>query len=385
MKIRCGAYFDVIKKKKVNEADLIIENGKIADISPVKGSLNAKDLDLSREMLLPGFIDAHNHLCFDVGDEVKQTNEALGYQALVGAKNARLAVNSGVTTLRDAGEKDYVDFSVKRAIIEGLIAGPRLVVAGPGLMRTGGHMWFMGREADGESEIRKEVRKQLRAGVDYVKIFVSGGATSHYTDVLTPEMTQREIEVAVEEAHMAGRSIGAHTHGGLAATWAIEAGIDAIEHGCFLNDEQISKMRERGTFLVSTSGIQRAIRDCTDNPIFMRQKAEKSFSIYQKTIGTAIRQGVCIAIGNDTNHGCIAEEIEFLIKAGSCVEDALASATITGAVLCGLDDITGSIDIGKEADIVAVRADPMKQIETVQNPSWVIKSGQILKSPRGIV
>lgn len=328
MRIRCGAYFDVIKKKKVHGVDIVVENGVISEISPIKGALDANDLDLSGEMLLPGFTDAHNHLCFDVGDEVKQTNEVLGYQALIGAKNARLAVNSGVTTLRDAGEKDYVDFSVKRAIKEGLIIGPRLVVAGPGLMRTGGHMWFMGYEADGESEMRKGIRKQLRAGVDYVKIFISGGATSHYTDVLTPEMTQREIEVLIEEAHMAGKSIGAHTHGGIAATWAIEAGIDVIEHGCFLNDEQILKMRERDIFLVSTSGIQRAIRDCTANPQFMRQKAEKAYSNYLKTIGTAIKHGVRIAIGNDTNHGCIAEEIEFLIRAGYCAEDALASATI---------------------------------------------------------
>lgn len=144
MKIRCGWVLDLVTGEGKKDKDIIVKDGKIDEISNVEGVVGQGDVDLSELYILPGFVDAHNHLCFDVGDEIQQIGEHLGYQALVGAKNARAALLSGVTTVRDAGERGYVDFAVKRGINEGLIPGPRLLAAGPGIMRTGGHMWYMG-------------------------------------------------------------------------------------------------------------------------------------------------------------------------------------------------------------------------------------------------
>lgn len=383
MKIRCRAFFDVFEKQLIENAVIVVENGKICGIGTAKGfSAKEEDLNFPNKFILPGFVDAHNHLCFDVGDEVEQIGESLAYQALVGAKNARIAINSGVTLQRDAGEKGYTDFALKRAIMEGKIPGPRLYVAGPSLMRTGGHMWYMGEEVDGEDEVRKGVRRQLRSGVDFIKLFVSGGATSQHTGTLTPEMTKREIEVVIEEAHAAGKRVGAHTHGGIAATWAIEAGVDAVEHGCFFTEVQLNAMRDRGTYLVSTSGIQRAIRDFESNSSFMRSKAGVAYANYHNIIGKAIAMGLRIAIGNDTNHGCIAEEIEFLVKSGASVEDAICSATIVGTTLCERESITGSIEVGKEADLIVFDENPLEKIEVLRNPCWVFRAGNIMKSPR---
>ena len=383
MKIRCRAFFDVLEKQLVENAVIVVENGKICEIGTAKGfSAKEEDLDLADRFILPGFVDAHNHLCFDVGDEMAQIGEPLAYQALVGAKNARIAINSGVTLQRDAGEKGYTDFSLKRAIAEGKIAGPRLYVAGPSLMRTGGHMWYMGEEVDGEDEVRKGVRRQLRSGVDYIKVFVSGGATSQHTGTLTSEMTKREIEVVIEEAHTAGKRVGAHTHGGIAATWTIEAGVDAVEHGCFFTEAQLEAMRERGTYLVSTSGIQRAIRDFESNSPFMRSKAGAAYENYHSTIGKALAMGLRIAVGNDTNHGCIAEEIEFLVKSGAPIEDAICSATIVGATLCEQENVTGSIEVGKDADFVVFDDNPLEKTEVLREPSWVLRAGCVMKSPK---
>lgn len=381
MKIKCGAIINTSSGKIEREKDILITNGKIEKITESGKSDCPADIDLSQMYLLPGFVDAHNHLCFDVGDEVRQIGEHLGYQSLVAAKNARLALDSGVTTLRDAGEKGHVDFAVKRAIQEGLIPGPRIIVAGPGVMRTGGHMWYMGEESDGEAEVRKTVRRQLKAGVDFIKIFISGGATSQRTNTITPEMTKEEIEVMIYEAHAAGKKVGAHTHGGQAATWAIEAGVDSIEHGCFLTEQQLLMMKEHGTWLVVTSGIQRAIRDCSENPDFIRSKAASAYDNYISVARRAVELDLNIAVGNDTNHGCLSEEILFLEKAGMERRKALSAASLGGARLCGLDDIVGSIEAGKAADLIAFDENPLDASQCHLSPTWVIAAGKVVKSP----
>lgn len=380
-KIKCGMLLDPLSGTTKTDCELWIEDGKI--IKQTQNSMtNAdKEIDLSKCCILPGFVDAHNHLCFDIGDEVRQISEPLSYQALKAAKNAKIAINSGVTTLRDAGERSYVDFSVKRGIIEGLIPGPRLIVAGPGVMRTGGHMWYMGEEADGKDDVRKKIRRQLKAGVDFIKIFISGGATSQRTESTTPEMTQEEIDVAIYEAHTVGMSVGAHTHGGLAATWAIEAKVDSIEHGCFLTEDQLVRMKQQDIFLVVTSGVQRAISECKENSDFIREKARVAYENYINVVKRAIDLGLRLAIGNDTNHGCIAEEIVFLEKAGLSRLDALRIATYGGATLCGLDKTIGSLDVGKEADIIAFGSDPLTCNMKQLSPQWVFRSGTLLKTP----
>lgn len=383
MKVRCGSLFDISSGSFHKGMDIVVEEGRIVSVEDAHGT--SADWDFSEYFVLPGFTDSHNHLCFDVGDEVKQIGEPLGYQALVAAKNARTAVLSGVTTLRDAGEKDYVDFSVKRGIDEGLITGPRMIVAGPGIMRTGGHMWFMGEEADGETEVTRGVRRHLRAGVDYIKIFISGGATSHFTGTVTPEMTRSEINAMIYESHTAGKKVGAHTHGGDAATWAIEAGVDSIEHGCFLTKEQLKLMKEHGTVLVVTSGIQRAIRDCVTNSAFMREKAGGAYSNYMTIIREAYRLGIKMATGTDTNHGNIAEEAIFMSNAGVAFADIIEAMTINGANLCSLGNETGSIVRGKFADLIVFCKNPENDMSALFDPLWVFKSGKVLKNPNGIV
>lgn len=383
-KIRCGEMIDLVSGKRRQNVDLWLINGKIGKISEKIGRAAEEEIDLSRFYVIPGFVDAHNHLCLRVGGEAAPMMEALAYQVLLAVKHARFALLSGVTTLRDAGERGYVDLFVRRGIEEGIIPGPRLLVAGPGFLQSCGRLWFMGREAGGHIEVRKTVRKQLKAGIDFIRIFVSGAGAAFSAEKTVPGSSREEIEAAVYEARAAGRNIGVQTHGGEAATWAIEAGVDAVEHGCFLTEEQLLMMRECGTWLVVTSGIQRAIRDCAGNSAFMREKAGVAYANYLSVVRRAVELGISLAVGNDTNHGCIAEEIAFLERAGMERRAALLAATLGGASLCGIEEEIGTLDIGKEADLIAFERDPLTAAPRELVPAWVIRSGKVMKNPVGV-
>ena len=157
-----------------------------------------------------------------------------------------------------------------------------------------------------------------------------------------------------------------------------------MEHGCFLTEEQLLMMRECGTWLVVTSGIQRAIRDCAGNSAFMREKAGAAYANYLSVVRRAVELGINLAVGNDTNHGCIAEEIAFLEKAGMERRAALLAATLGGASLCGIEEEIGTLDIGKEADLIAFERDPLTAAPRELVPAWVIRSGKVMKNPVGV-
>jgi imidazolonepropionase-like amidohydrolase len=191
-------------------------------------------------------------LGLDLGDEHAQALEHDFRNVLRGVRNARRVLSAGITTLRSVGEKKHLEAHLRDAISEGWIPGPRMVICGQFIMRTGGHCWYLGVEADGPDGLRQAVREQIKNGADFIKLMVTGGSSTPGSIPTQSDYTDEEIQAAIEEAHRLGRPVAAHIGGGSGAKAAIEAGIDSIEHGVYLTDEDLSKMADKGIVLCAT-------------------------------------------------------------------------------------------------------------------------------------
>ncbi len=333
-------------------------------------------VDWTDYMVLPGLIDCHDHLGIDLGDERAQSYDHDAVITLRAVRNARHLLRSGITTLRDVGESRHLDVYWKRAISEGVVEGPRLLIAGEFIMRTGGHGWYGGLEADGEVAVRKAVREQVKWQSDLVKIMITGGVSTEGSSPTMSDYTREEIAAAVDEAHRLGRRIAAHVHGGDGATWAIEAGVDSIEHGVFLTREQLQMMAEKGTFLVVTYGVMKYAAESPGVPAYYREKAAAACQAYMDTLRAARECGVPVAIGGDTYHGDPTAEVQALLGAGYTLKQALAAATLEGARLCGISDLVGSIEVGKMCDLVAFRREDVFAGD-LRQVRGVVKAGKV--------
>ena len=224
-----------------------------------KGSGPAKTnghevIDLEGRSIAPGIIDCHVHLCLDGSadpcDPCRMILSAV--MTLKTARNAQLTLLAGVTTVRDMGAMNGVTLPIRNAVAEGIVPGPRILSSGRCICMTGGHGWPFGREADGEDEVRKAVREQIKAGVDVIKLMATGGVMTPGVDPGAAQFTYEELKAGVEEAHKAGRRTASHAQGNQGVKNALRAGIDSIEHGVFLDDEAIQLFLDRKTALIPT-------------------------------------------------------------------------------------------------------------------------------------
>lgn len=347
-------------------------------VSVSQGGVAPPDaVDLGDLCVLPGLIDCHDHLGLDPGDEKAQSLAPLPEICIRGVKNARKILDAGITTLRDVGERDFLDVHWKKAISEGVIPGPHMLISGRPIIRTGGHGWFLGREADGADEVRKAVREQLKAGVDFVKVMIGGGMTTENSQPTVPEMTREEILALVEEAHRAGKKVIAHIHGGAGADVAIDAGVDSIEHGVYLDGRQLEAMRDKGIFLVVTYGILQFYAESDDVPAFAKAKVRECIDRYGEVLKMARDVGTKVAVGADGFHGHPDVELAALCSAGFSTTEALRAVTTNAAELCGVDATTGTVEPGKRADIVAVAGNPLDDVASLRNVRFVCKAGEI--------
>ncbi|MFA7645094.1 MAG: amidohydrolase family protein [Thermovirgaceae bacterium] len=373
--LRCGVLFD--GNNVLKDTIIEISEGKIASIG--KEPLDKKGVwDLSDQTIIPGIIDCHDHLGLDPGDEREQSLAPTPWISLVGSANARKILGAGITTLRDVGEKDFIDVYWKKAITEGLIKGPNMLISGQPVIKTGGHGWYLGREADGKDEIIKAVREQVKQGVDFVKVMVGGGLTTLGSDPAFAEFSEEEVFSLVKEAHRCGRKVIAHAHGGVAADIAIEAGVDSIEHGVFLSRGQMESMRDKGIFLVVTYGIIEQIVQGENIPEFTKSKAKEYIKKYFEVISTAREVGTMLAAGGDGLHGRPDREMFALVSSGFSNRDAIRIMTSDSAKLCGIDAIAGTIEKGKRADIVGLRSNPLEKISNIRDVQFVCRNGEIV-------
>lgn len=362
------------------EKAIVIRDGRIVEVRPrddVEPGPEREVVDWGTWTVMPGLIDSHDHLGFDVGDEEAQAHEPDFVNCLRGVRNAKTVLEAGITTLRVVGEKKFMDIYWKRAIADGWMVGPRLVVAGHAISKTGGHGWYLCQEADGADGFIKAVRQQKRSGADLIKIMITGGVSTAGSDPTASDLSEEEIIAAIEEAHRCQIKIAAHAHGGTGVRTAIERGLDSIEHGAYLSEEDLMLMAKKGTFLVVTYGVMVKGAILPHVPEFMKKKCAEATEHYLGTLSLAKKHGVNVAFGGDTYHADPKLEMEGLVKAGFTPEEALKAGTIQAARLLGLESEIGSIESGKWADLIAVEGDPVEDVNAVGNIAAVMKGGRL--------
>lgn len=329
--------------------------------------------------LLPGLVDAHTHISFNYGETGILGGSAI-QRAIRATTYIRQDLLSGVTLMRVVGEMDFFDVEMKRAVANGLVAGPRMVVATRGLGATNGHGGELpGSAVDGVDEMRKAVRTNLRHGADLIKLFVTGSVDS-FSGHFELGFSRAEIEVAVEEAHRVGKTVCAHAVKADHVALCVEAGVDAIEHGHMIDSTTIELMKQRRTWLVSTLAL--VLDDELHAPLRVTKpdfvaiewlpRKEAAPDAYR----AAITGGVRWACGTDGMHGRMADELSALTGIGIAPMDVIVAATRSGAELCGLAEELGTLEVGKIADLVVVDGDPLEDMTAMKRVHTVFKDGR---------
>ena len=336
---------------------------------------DATPVDLSTDLTaVPGYIDCHEHIGIDVGDEHAQSIDDAPRIMLRGARALAEMTRGGVTTIRDCGERSDVEPYWVEAQGNGTITGPRIIRSVTPICRTGGHAWYLGTQSDGPEEVRKAVRANVRAGAHFIKVMATGGFGTVGSSPTTPEYSAAELRALVSEAHRLNRKVAAHAHGGEGVDQAIEAGVDSIEHGCLLTDEQLKLMAERGTTLVVTMGVGLAFETAPEVPASIRPRMAAVNGGYWEVLGRARESGVKVTVGSDAVHGGVAQEMGYLVRAGFSPAEALTAGTAAGSELIGRDDL-GRLAAGHLADITLVDGDPTADIEAAARVHAVMAEG----------
>jgi imidazolonepropionase-like amidohydrolase len=378
---------------------VVIQGSRIATVGPdtrVKIPKGAKVIEGNGKALLPGLIDCHIHYCLDASPDAIRSlqQDDPTVTAIKAATHAQATLDGGITTVRDVGSRDHISISVSRAIRAGIIPGPRTLNAGLAVCMTGGHAWFIGRQADGPDEVIKAVREQIRAGADVIKFIATGGVLTPGVSPGAAQLTPEELRAGVEEATRAGRRVAAHAHGAEGMKNAIRAGVHSIEHGTLLDDEAIDLFLTHGTFLVPTlSAIQSGCEmgRAHGMPDDAVRKCAVLGEEQKKTFRKAMKAGVRIAMGTDAGtpfnpHGRNAQELRRMVALGMTPMQAIEAATRSAATLLGLEHEIGTIETGKEADLLLVNGNPLDDIALLEEPTnveWVIQGGKVVKGATG--
>jgi len=380
--IRCGRLITG-KGDVLEDAAVLVEGSKITDVgewSSLDGHKGAEELDLSGMTVLPGLIDTHLHFAIGPGENyVEQFGHSDSIHLISGVINARCTLDSGVTTARDLGARNRVALDLRQASENGLILSPRLLVCGRSITMTGGHFHYCNAEADGYEGVRRITRQLLKEGVDLIKIMTSGGGTVGTRREL-PSYTVEEIRAAVDVAHGLSRSVTAHCHATQAIINAIEAGVDIIEHCSFLEpdgkggvrhefrEDVAREIAENGIYVDNIFGPTRL------NPI-NQERALENFQGLREA-------GAKILPGTDGlrlfQTGLMPLALEMWVRGGASPMEAIMAATSESAVASGMEEIVGTIEKGKEADLVVVDGNPLEEMKVLRDPLLVFKGGRII-------
>jgi len=401
--IRAGHLLDVKTGKTLNDQVIVIEGDKIVAVGPAsnpQAGAGGSSIDLSTSTVLPGLIDGHTHL---TGDPRNIGYQSLGLsvprEALIGARNARLTLQAGFTTVRNVAASGYSDVALRDAINAGDIPGPRMLVSGPPLSITGGHCdnnllpyeyhATSDGAADGIEAVQHKVREIIRYGADLIKICATGGVLSKGDDPQASQYTLEEMKAIVADAHRLGRKVAAHAHGAQGIRWASEAGVDSVEHASYIDDAAIAEMKKNGTYLVPTLYLGDWFLENAEKnhvPDFLLVKAKAVMPAARKNVAHAFASGVKVAFGTDAAvypHGLNAHEFAVMVKLGLGPLQAIQAATVNDADLLGWSDKVGTIEPGKWADIIAVDGDPVKDVTTLEHVKFVMKGGEVVKNEYG--
>jgi imidazolonepropionase-like amidohydrolase len=374
-----------------------VEGDRVVSVgAPPADAAGWARVDLPNVTALPGLIDAHTHLTGDPTFGYEALGLSVPRQTLTGAKNARLTLEAGFTTVRNVGAEGYSDVALRDAIEAGDVPGPRVLASGPPLGITGGHCdetllpsefhATAGGVADGVPAVQHKVREVIKYGADLIKVCATGGVLSRGDDPRASQYTLDEMRAIVADAHRLGRKVAAHAHGGQGIVWAARAGVDSIEHGSYVDDAGIAEMKKNGTYLVPTLYLGDWLLENAEArrvPEFLLKKAREVLPAARKNVARAFAAGVKVAFGTDAAvypHGLNAREFAVYVRLGMTPLKALQTATINAADLLGLGDRAGAVEPGKWADLIAVEGDPLKDVRALERVTFVMKGGVVYKN-----
>ena len=382
----------------IRDVVVVVEGDKILEVGTrnrIQIPSGAHRIELGAKTLMPGMVDAHLHILgsrsYGAAEELTTPHDLLVLQA---AEDCFKLVKAGFTMVRDCGSS--IALSLKRAIENGVIPGPRIFAAGRPLSQTAGHgdIHYLPRDevlrqgillCDGPDDCRRAAREALRDGVDLIKISTTGGVGSEKDNPWEPQFTVEEIEAITYEAHNVGKRVASHAQGAQGIKNAIIGGVDSIEHGFFLDDECVELMLEHGTYYVPTFALvevyKRSLESPYDMPPWRLRKQQMCIEAMPKSLMKAYKAGVKIATGPDyfgaplRAHGDNADDLIAMVKYGMKPMDVLVAATRNGADCIGIEDKVGTLAPGKIADIIALDGNPLENIEAVKRVAYVMKEG----------
>ena len=391
-------------EKPRKQQTLVIENQKITAVrsgyipsDEFEGQVSV--IDLKDKFVMPGLIDSHVHLQFELGpnndrEELKDSKEVVQMRSVYFAQKTLAA---GFTTVRDVGSNEQAMYALRDAIEKGWIEGPRILAAGS-VGITGGHNDVSGKRpelmklgthdnvCDGPFDCRRATRNSIKYGADLIKITSTGGVLTDRATGTGQQMETDELKEVVLAAQRMGRKVASHAHQEDGVIAALEAGVDSIEHGTYTSSKAIKLFKKSGAYLVPTLLAGETVKQMALTMNFMSPAIkEKSIRVggdMMKNFGRAYNAGVKIAFGTDSGvsqHGINAQEAVLMVKAGMKEEDVLISATTNAADLLGVSETVGNLNVGKYADIIAVDASPLNDIEQLLDVKFVMKSGKVFK------
>lgn len=400
--VHAGKLLDVKTGTMLSDQAIVIEGDKITSVGPIsalKLTGHEKRIELGNATVMPGMIDAHTHLTFNPQFGYDSLAISIPREALIGARNARVTLDAGFTTVRNVAADGYADVALRDAINAGDVPGPRMLVSGPPLSITGGHCdndllpfeyhATADGVADGVEQVQHKVREVIKYGADLIKVCATGGVLSKGDDPNASQYTLEEMKAIVADAHRLGRRVAAHAHGAQGVIWASEAGVDSVEHGHLMNDEAIATLKKNGTYLVPTLYLidwHREHAAQANLPEFVKWKMELVSKTAKENVRKAIAAGVKIGMGTDAAvypHGLNAHELAVYVSLGMSPLQAIQTTTINDADLLGWSDKVGTIEAGKWADIIAVDGDPLRDVTTLQHVKFVMKGGEVVKDEYG--
>jgi imidazolonepropionase-like amidohydrolase len=400
--LHAGHVLDVKTGKLLSDQVIVIEDGKIVAVGAIaetKAPADALRIDLPNATVLPGLIDAHTHLTMDPKFGYEELGVSIPRETLIGAKNARITLQAGFTTVRNVGANGFTDVALRDAINAGDVPGPRMLVSGPLMGITGGHCdnnllpfeyHAVGDGvADGIAAVQHKVRENIKYGADLIKICATGGVLSKGDDPQASQYTLEEMKAIVADAHRLGRKVAAHAHGAQGILWASQAGVDSIEHGSYIDDAGIAEMKKNGTYLVPTLYLSDWFMENSGRlhvPDFYLAKAMAVMPAARKNVAHAFASGVKVAFGTDAAvypHGLNAHEFAVMVKLGLTPLQAIQSATLNAADLLGWPGKVGSLEPGAWADVIAVDGDPLKNVTVLEHVKFVMKGGAVVRNDYG--